>query len=320
MLNAISRYPIQECLAMAAGPQSDYSVAVIGLGSMGSGMAESLLRAGLRVWGFDVDPAREAALRGKGALPASRDEAAAQADAVISVVVNAAQTEQVLFGEGGIAERMMKGAVFVSCATVAPEFARDMASRLAAMGIEYLDAPMSGGSVRAAQGKLSMMASGTPAAFERAAPALDAVTETLFRLGDEAGTGSALKVVNQMLAGIHIAAAAEAVTFGLSQGIAPATVLDVISKCAGTSWMFENRVPHIVAGDYTPHSAVDIFVKDLGIVGDVARAAKFSAPLTATALQQFVAASGTGFGREDDAAVAKIYARNAGLKLPGGGD
>ncbi len=305
---------------MTVNTQSDYSTAVIGLGSMGYGIAESLLNAGLRVWGFDIDPAREASLRDKGARPEPRDEAIGQADTVICVVVNAAQTEAVLFGENGIADRMMDGAVFVSCATVAPEFARAMSARLAKMGVDYLDAPMSGGSVRAAEGKLSMMASGAPGAFDRAAPALDAITETLFRLGDEAGTGSALKVVNQMLAGIHIAAAAEAVTFGMSQGIAPATLLEVISKCAGTSWMFENRVPHIVAGDYTPHSAVDIFVKDLGIVGDVAHKAKFSAPLTATALQQFVAASGAGFGREDDSAVAKIYARNAGLKLPGDTD
>lgn len=305
---------------MNASAQSDYSTVVIGLGSMGYGIAESLLNAGLRVWGFDIDPAREASLRAKGALAGSRNDAIAQSDSVICVVVNAAQTEDVLFGENGIAESMMDGAVFVSCATVAPEFARAMSARLAALGIDYLDAPMSGGSVRAAEGRLSMMASGAPGAFDRAAPALDAITETLFRLGDDAGTGSALKVVNQMLAGIHIAAAAEAVTFGMSQGIAPATVLDVISKCAGTSWMFENRVPHIVAGDYTPHSAVDIFVKDLGIVGNVAHAAKFSAPLTAAALQQFVAASGAGFGREDDSAVAKIYARNANLTLPGDED
>lgn len=296
--------------------QSDYCSVVIGLGSMGYGIAESLLNAGLRVWGFDVDPTRETSLRAKGAQPGSRNDAVAQADAVLCVVVNAAQTEDVLFGAEGIADRMMDGAVFVSCATVAPEFSRAMSARLAAMGIDYLDAPMSGGSVRASEGRLSMMASGAPGAFDRAAPALDAITETLFRLGDDAGTGSALKVVNQMLAGIHIAAAAEAVTFGMSQGIAPATVLEVISKCAGTSWMFENRVPHIVAGDYTPHSAVDIFVKDLGIVGNVAHAAKFSAPLTAAALQQFVAASGAGFGREDDSAVAKIYARNANLTLP----
>jgi 3-hydroxyisobutyrate dehydrogenase-like beta-hydroxyacid dehydrogenase len=109
---------------------------------------------------------------------------------------------------------------------------------------------------------------------------------------------------------------AEALTFGMTQGVAPATFLDVISKCAGTSWMLENRAPHIIDGDYTPRSSVDIWPKDLGIVLDIARGARFSAPLAAAALQQFVAASGSGLGQEDDAAVAKVYARNAGLTLP----
>ena len=302
---------------MPLGERDDMCKAVvIGLGSMGFGMADSLLRGGHNVWGFDVSAAQEESFRATGGQTGSRQDAAASADVVISVVVNAAQTEDVLFGEGGVANHMAAGSVFISCATVAPEIAKDFASRLAGFGVEYLDAPISGGSVKAAAGKLSVMASGSPAAFQRAEPALDAMAETVFRLGDEVGVGSAMKIVNQLLAGVHIAAAAEAVTFGVSQGIDPATTLDVITKCAGNSWMFENRVPHIVAGDYTPHSAVDIFVKDLGIVADVAHKSKFSAPLTATALQQFVAASGAGYGREDDAAVAKIYARNAGLDLP----
>jgi putative dehydrogenase len=300
------------------GKKESCRAAVFGLGSMGMGMARAMLAAGLPVWGFDVDAGREESFRAAGGLPGGRAEAAGEADVVLSVVVNAAQTEAVLFAEGGIADRMRPGSVFVSCATLAPAVARALAARLAGRGIDYLDAPMSGGSVRAAEGRLTMMASGAPRAFATARPVLDAVTETLFELGDEPGAGSAMKIVNQLLAGVHIAAAAEAITFGISQGIDPARTLAVISKCAGTSWMFENRGPHIVAGDYTPHSAVDIFVKDLGIVADVAHAAKFSAPLTAAALQQFVAASGSGLGREDDAAVAKVYARNAGLTLPGG--
>jgi 3-hydroxyisobutyrate dehydrogenase-like beta-hydroxyacid dehydrogenase len=161
------------------------------------------------------------------------------------------------------------------------------------------------------------MASGTPEAFAAARPVLDAAAETVFELGDGAGAGSAMKAVNQLLAGVHIAAMAEALTFGMTQGVEPSKFVEVISQCAGTSWMLENRAPHIVAGDYTPRSAVDIWPKDLGIVLDIARAAKFSAPLTAAALQQFLAASGSGLGREDDAAVAKVYARNAGLRLPG---
>jgi 3-hydroxyisobutyrate dehydrogenase-like beta-hydroxyacid dehydrogenase len=185
------------------------------------------------------------------------------------------------------------------------------------LGLHYLDAPISGGAAKAAQGKLSIMASGTQAAFDGAAPALDAMAEKVFRLGDAAGAGSAMKAVNQMLAGVHIAAMAEALTFGMTQGVTPDTFLEVISQCAGTSWMLENRAPHIVAGDYSPRSSVDIWPKDLGIVLDIAKSAKFGAPLTAAALQQFLAASGSGLGAQDDAAVAKVYARNAGLSLPG---
>ncbi len=292
-------------------------VAVFGLGSMGYGMASSLLTAGFPVWGFDVSREQEDRFHSEGGQQGTRLEAVKQADLVICVVVNARQTEDVLFGDEGIASVMKTGAVFMSCATVAPEFAKDMAGRLAALDVDYLDTPISGGSVKAAAGALTILGSGPPAAFDRIRPAVDAVAEKVFRLGDDIGPGSAMKVVNQLLAGVHIAAAAEAVTFALSQGIAPETTLDVISQCAGTSWMFENRVPHIVDGDYTPHSAVDIFVKDLGIVADVAHGSAFSAPLTAAALQQFLAAKGMGLGREDDSAVAKVYARNAGLSLPG---
>lgn len=290
---------------------------VFGLGSMGSGMASSLLRAGLTVHGFDVDPgavARFESLGGAGGEPVA--VAPALGIAVI-VVVNAAQTETVLFGAEGIAEHLPPGAVVIACATVPPDFARGMEARLGERGLLYLDAPISGGAAKAGEGALTIMASGAPAAFEAAAPALAAMAAKVFRLGDAAGAGSAMKVVNQMLAGVHIAAAAEAMTFGMTQGVAPARCLEVISQCAGTSWMFENRGAHIAEGDYSPRSAVEIFVKDLGIVGDIARAARFSAPLTAAALQQFLAAAGMGFGREDDAAVAKVYARNARLTLPG---
>ncbi len=292
------------------------TVGVVGLGSMGGGMARSLVRAGLATHGFDVDASRVAEFCNEGGQGGVFQEVGPSLDIAAIVVVNAQQTETVLFGEDGLASVLRKGAVVMSCATVSPDFARAMETRCAVLGLQYLDAPISGGSVKAGQGALSIMASGSNAAFEAAQPALDAMAENVFRLGDAAGPGSALKVINQMLAGVHIAAAAEAITFGISQGVDVQTTVDVISKCAGSSWMFENRGPHIAEGDYTPHSAVDIFVKDLGIVSDVARAAKFSAPLSATALQQFIAASGAGLGREDDSAVAKVYARNAGLKLP----
>jgi 3-hydroxyisobutyrate dehydrogenase-like beta-hydroxyacid dehydrogenase len=293
------------------------NIAVIGLGSMGLGMARSVLRAGHVTHGFDVRAEVTAQFVAEGGASGALGDLVAGLDCVMVVVLNAAQTETVLFGEAGVVPLLKAGAVVISCATVAPEFAKAMAARCGEQGVLYLDAPISGGSVKAADGRLSVMAAGSSAAFAAARAALDACAETVFDLGGEVGAGSAMKAVNQLLAGVHIATMAEALTFGMTQGVEPAKFVEVISKCAGTSWMLENRAPHIVAGDYTPHSQVDIWLKDLGIVLDIAKAAKFSAPVTAAALQQFVAASGSGLGREDDAAVAKVYARNAGLTLPG---
>ncbi|WP_340107879.1 L-threonate dehydrogenase [Pikeienuella sp. HZG-20] len=292
-------------------------VAVIGLGAMGGGMARSCLAAGLETLGVDTDAARVAAFQADGGAQGAPPQAAADLDIVVVVVVNAAQAEAALFGPSGVAPALRKGAVIVCCVTMAPEQARALSARAEALGLFFLDAPISGGAAKAARGALSILASGPEAGFAAAKPALDAMAETVFRLGEDPGAGSAMKAINQMLVGVHIAAAAEALTFGMTQGVAPEKTLEVISKCAGASWALENRGPHIAAGDYTPLSAVDIWPKDLGIVLDIARGAKFSAPMTAAALQQFVAASGSGLGREDDAAIAKVYARNAGLTLPG---
>ncbi|WP_390175910.1 L-threonate dehydrogenase [Rhodopirellula europaea] len=291
-------------------------IAVIGLGAMGYGMAKSCLRAGHEVWGADISPDPVERFRAEGGQPGDLKDVAETLDIVVVSVLNADQTSAVLFGPDGVARMMKEGSVVIACATVAPDFAREMASRCNDCGLHYLDAPISGGAAKSAKGQLSIMAAGSEKAFEVAQPALDAMAENVFRLG-EVGAGSAMKAVNQLLAGVHIAAMAEAMTFGMTQGVSPEKFLEVIPQCAGTSWMLENRGPHVAAGDYTPLSQVNIWPKDLGIVLDIARDAKFSAPLTAAALQQFLAAAGMGLGAEDDAAVAKVYARNASLDLPG---
>lgn len=296
------------------------TIAVFGLGAMGYGMASSILRAGHTVYGFDVVPAQMDRFQSEGGAKGTVADVAGTLDAVAIVVLNAAQTEAVLFGVDGIVPRLTAGTVVLACATVPPEFAREMEARCAEHDVLYLDAPISGGAAKAATGQLSIMAAGSPAAFEAAGPVLNATAETVFTLGDAAGAGSAMKAVNQLLAGVHIATMAEALTFGMTQGVQPETFVEVISKCAGTSWMLENRAPHIVEGDYTPLSSVNIWPKDLSIVLDIAKSAQFSAPITAAALQQFIAAAGMGLGHEDDAAVAKVYARNAGLTLPGEGN
>lgn len=292
-------------------------IAVIGLGSMGYGMASSILRAGHEAHGFDINSDAVARFRAEGGAAGELAAIANDLDGVAAVVLNAQQTEAVLFAEDGVVPMLRDGAVVMACATVPPDFAKDMEARCAAHGIHYLDAPISGGAVKAAEGALSIMASGTAQAFDAARPMLDATANTVFELGDAAGAGSAMKAVNQLLAGVHIATMAEALTFGMIQGVSPDKFVEVISKCAGTSWMLENRAPHIVDGDYTPRSSIDIWPKDLGIVLDIAKSAMFNAPITAAALQQYLAAAEQGLGREDDAAVVKVYARAAGLKLPG---
>lgn len=296
---------------------STQRIAVIGLGSMGFGMAASLLRAGFAVIGCDVSAdsvARFKAAGGQGAT--SPADAVRDAEIVVSVVVNAAQTETILFDRDGALEAMAPGAVFVSAATMDPEIAKRLAARVEASGRLYLDAPISGGAQRAAQGELTILASGSAAAFAKARPALDAMAAKLYELGDAPGQGSAFKMINQLLAGVHIAAASEAISFASKQGLDIRKVYEVITASAGNSWMFENRVPHVLEGDYTPRSAVDIFVKDLGIVQDMARNAKFPVPLSAAALQMFLMASASGMGRDDDIAVAKIYAQVTGAPLP----
>jgi len=292
--------------------------AVIGLGSMGFGMACSLLRAGFSVAGYDVSAETAARFaREGGRAAASPADAARDAGIVVSVVVNAAQTEAVLFGENGAAEAMPKGSVFVSSATMDPEIARRLARKLEAGGRLYLDAPISGGAQRAAEGALTMLASGSGAAFAAARPALDAMTAKLYELGPEPGQGAAFKMINQLLAGVHIATACEAMAFAARQGLDIRKVYEVITASAGNSWMFENRMPHVLDADYAPRSAVEIFVKDLGIIQDMARNHRFPVPMSAAALQMFLATAASGMGRDDDASVARLYARIGGTELPG---
>ncbi|MGV8989330.1 MAG: L-threonate dehydrogenase [Cypionkella sp.] len=296
----------------------EVKVCVIGLGSMGFGMAASLLRGGFAVTSFDVnaDAMTQLAELG-GQVAQSPAEAAKGADVVLCVVVNAAQTDTVLFGPDGAASAMASGGVILSCATMSPDAARDFSTRAKGLGLGYIDAPISGGAVRAAAGELTVMASGAPAAFTRARPVLDCIAAKVYELGEDAGTGAAFKIVNQLLAGVHIAAACEAITFAKAMNLDIAKVYEVITASAGNSWMFENRVPHILDGDYAPRSAVDIFTKDLGIVSDIGRGLKFPTPIASMALQMFVMTAAAGMGRDDDASVARMIATLAGLDLPG---
>lgn len=289
-------------------------VGVVGLGAMGAGIARSVRRAGYPLGVYDVRPeAVVAVVDGGGTAYASPADLARDSDVLVCVVVDAAQVDAVLFGADGAAAGLRPGSVFIMCSTIDPLASRAFEERLMTRHVHYLDAPVSGGAAKASAGEITMMTAGRPEAYTAAGAVLEAVSSAVYRLGDRAGNGSKVKIINQLLAGVHIAAAAEAMALGLRAGVPAHDLYEVITHSAGNSWMFEDRMPHVLAGDYAPRSAVNIFVKDLGIVLDTAGSMTAPTPLAAAARQMFLQAAATGHGLEDDSAVIKIF---PGLTLP----
>ncbi|MFK3875633.1 L-threonate dehydrogenase [Pantoea agglomerans] len=291
------------------------NICVIGLGSMGMGAAKSCLRAGLNIWGVDLNPAALENLRQAGARDAqpSASAFAEQLDAVLLLVVNAQQVNAILFGEEGLAAKLRPGTVVMVSSTLSARDAQQIEQQLAQYQLLMLDAPVSGGAAKAASGEMTVMASGSDAAFAQLQSVLDAVAAKVYRVGSEIGLGSTVKIIHQLLAGVHIAVGAEAMALAARAGIPLETMYEVVTNAAGNSWMFENRMRHVVDGDYSPKSAVDIFVKDLNLVADTAKSLHFPLPLASTALNMFTEASNAGYGREDDSAVIKIF---SGITLP----
>ena len=293
------------------------NVCVIGLGTMGMGAAKSCIRAGLNTYGGDISDKALQELKDAGAVKVSKTpkEFGAELDAVIVLVVNAAQVKTVLFGgePDCFAASLKKGTPVMVSSTMAAADAQEIATKLAEYGLPMLDAPVSGGGVKANAGEMTVMASGAQETFETLQPVLDAVAGKVYNIGTEFGLGSSVKIVHQLLAGVHIAVAAEAMAMAKKAGIPLDIMYDVVTNAAGNSWMFENRMAHVLAGDYTPLSAVDIFVKDLGLVTDTAKALHFPIPLASTAYQMFTNASNAGYGRYDDSAVIMTF---SGLDLP----
>jgi L-threonate 2-dehydrogenase len=294
-------------------------VGVIGLGSMGMGAALNLHRKGHTVTGCEPrESARAEFAEAQGRSVASADQLPSDLEAVVVFVINAAQTEDVLFGPSGCLSKLNKGAVVLCCSTVSPDAARSLGKQIEAAGFLMVDSPVSGGKSGALAGTMTVMGSGSDAAFAKAAPVLDSISTKVWRLGSEIGVGSTVKMVNQLLAGVHIATAAEALALGIRAGADPRTLFEVISDSAGSSWMWQNRVPHILAGDDQPASAVNIFVKDLGIVLDQARGLTFPLPMASAAHQLFLAAAAHGEGYKDDSFVIRVWQALTGIELPKG--
>jgi 3-hydroxyisobutyrate dehydrogenase-like beta-hydroxyacid dehydrogenase len=279
-----------------------------------------LARPALAVTGCDPrEAARAEFATAGGTAVASAAELPQGTEAVLVLVVNAAQTEAAVFGPQGCVARRAPGAVVVSSATMAPDDARRRAGMAEVRGLLWLDAPVSGGATKAHEGAMTVMASGAPAAFDAVAPVLEAIATKVWRLGDAPGIGATVKVVHQLLAGVHIAVAAEAMALGIRAGADPRTLYEVVTSAAGNSWMFENRMARVLAGDDAPRSAVDIFVKDLGLVTEMARSLGFPVPLAAQAQQLFTAARALGQGGKDDGFVIRVWQALTGIPLPGEG-
>jgi 3-hydroxyisobutyrate dehydrogenase len=283
-------------------------IGFVGLGAMGAPMAARLVAAGHAVRGFDQrDAALQSLVGAGGSAAASARDAASGADLLWLMVVNGEQADDVLFGTDGAAAALPPGALVIAGCTQPPASARRLAERVAAAGATLLDAPVSGGVVGATGGSLSVMCSGAQAAFDTARPAFDAVAQRIFHVGSEAGLGSTAKMINQLLCGVHIAAAAEAMNVAERAGLSLDMVHQIISVSAGHSWMWGDRAPRMMMDDPPVASAVDIFVKDLGIVLDQGKLARQGLPLAAAAMQMFLAASGLGHGKADDSQVIRAY-------------
>ena len=293
------------------------SIGVIGPGAMGLGITQSLLRGGFKVLVRDVNPERNrlAAEAGAGVC----DSAAAiarEANIVITVVVDAAQTRDVCFGAGGICTTMPAGGIVIVCSTIAPEDMVAISRDLLARNILMLDAPISGGPLRAAAGTISMMIAGPQTALDQCEPALIAMSDKRFVISHTAGDGARMKLVNNLMAGIKSVAAAEAFSLGIKAGLDPKKIYAVVMASSGQSWMAGDRMKRIIEGDRTVTAAVPILTKDLGLAMDFAKSLKFPLPVGGQAHQIFLATIALGHANQDDNAVIRYYQALTGIELP----
>ena len=290
-------------------------VGLIGLGAMGRGAAANLMAKGYDVVGYDVRKESLDWLQQNGGIPAdSLPKLAEQVGIVVSFVINSEQTEAILYGRDGLVGKLSAGTVFVNCSTMDPAYVQRLADRLANDAIGLVDAPVTGGTSGAAQGTLTIIGSGDKAAFEQARPVLEKMGTRVHYLGP-AGAGSKLKVINQLLVGANLAAAAEAMALAKHLGVPLDTTLEVLSSGAASSWMLVDRGPKMISEGFNDVAAsVDIFVKDLSLVLDATGGARFPAPLAHAAYLSFLEAAARGFGLADGSVVTTNYAHQLPAK------
>jgi L-threonate 2-dehydrogenase len=284
-----------------------FSVGIVGVGNMGGGMAANLLGRGWPVAVCDIDAGKVDTLQSLGATACASPALVAGGAAVVIVcVVDAQQTEDVLFGANGVASTLRPGQAVMLCPTIAPGDVERFAARLAGHGLETLDAPMSGGPARARDGSMSLMVAGKGAVFEAHRPLLEALSSQVFRISERPGDGARTKLVNNLLAGINLVGAAEALAMAGRMGLDLAVTLQVIEQSSGQSWIGSDRLHRALAGDYAPRAHVTLLEKDTRLAVEAARTAGFEGPLGARASAVFHQAHEAGLAGEDDAALFKL--------------
>lgn len=283
------------------------NIGFIGLGAMGAAMARNLLQKGFSVTGYDIRPeAAEALAKDGGQAALSAAEAARDAEALLLVVVNAQQAENILFGDGAL-DALPKGAIVALMATCPPGQVAELGARVEAAGRRFIDCPISGGMAGAIAGTLSIMAAAPKATFDALLPAFEAMGKKIYHVGEGFGQGAMAKMINQLLCGVHIAVAAEALSLAAKAHLDQKTILEIVGGSAAASWMLNDRGPRMLESDPIVTAQVDIFVKDLSIVLDAGRESKAALPLAAAAHQMYLAASGMGHGKKDDSQVIRAY-------------
>lgn len=291
-------------------------VGFIGLGAMGRPICAHILNAGHNVSGYDANPEALRQLNDQGLKSAtSPAEAASGAQVLVIMVHNSAQVDQVLFETDGAAKVLPPGATIWLASTVSPEYVERLEKRLGQLSLNLIDGPVSGGVTGAQDAELAIIASGSLGAMADCASVMVSCSKIIHHVGESVGLASSVKLINQLLTASHIALTAEAISLGVRAGIKPEVLLQVITQSAGTSRQFEKRAPRMVAGDHTPHSTINIFLKDLDIAMDVARSLRFPIPIASMTHQMFTMAAGAGLGNDSDTTILKVYEQLGGVQV-----
>ena len=299
-----------------------FQVGIIGVGNMGGGMARNLLSKGWPVHVYDVDPEKMQDLVPFGAVVhVGITQVAINSVVTIVCVVDAAQTQEVLLGTSGeaarvkrgeaqgVAQAMQLGRVVMLCPTLAPQDVERFAKDLIPFGLHTIDAPMSGGPVRAADGSMSLMVACESMVFERHRALIEALSSKVFRISDRVGDGARTKLVNNLLAGINLVGTAEVLVMAQKMGLDVAKTLDVIEQSSGQSWIGSDRMRRAIAGDYAPRAHMTLLEKDTRLAVAAAQSAGFEGPLGAAARDVFAQASAGGLDGLDDAALFQWLGR-----------